>query len=220
MPNQSNSELVDLWLPGHFRVFISHIAKYKDSATKLQSAFLSHNISSFVAHNDIQPTREWESEIKKALSTSDALVALLHKGFHESLWTDHEVGFAIGRGLLPVSISFGESPYGFICRYQAIQGKGLSYEQLAEMLFKIFLRYPQTKRRMSETVVNKFFLTDSYDEAKFNMSLLESVEYWDASLSKIVKRAANENNQISGAWGIPERVNKFVANWEKENIPF
>jgi len=220
MPNQSNSEPVDFWLPGHFRVFISHISKYKGSAAKLQSAFLPHYISSFVAHNDIQPTREWETEIRKALSTSDALVALLHKGFHESLWTDHEVGFAIGRGLLPVSISFGESPYGFIGRYQAIQGKGLSYKKLAEMLFKIFLRHPQTKRRMAETVVNKFVLTNSYDEAKSNMSMLESVEYWDASLSKIVKKSVNENNQISEAWGIPERVNKFIANWERENNLF
>ena len=220
MPNQLNFEPVDFWLPSHFRVFISHIAKYKDSAAKLQSSFLPHYISSFVAHNDIRPTREWETEIKKALSTSDALVTLLHKGFHESFWTDHELGFAIGPGLLPVSISFGESPYGFIGRYQVIQGQGLSYEQLAEMLFKIFLRHTQTKRRMAEAVANKFVLTDSYDEAKSNMSLLESVEYWDASLSKIVKRAVNENNQISEAWGISERVNKFVSDWEREDIPF
>ena len=220
MLNQSGLERVDFWIPGYFRVFISHTSKHKQSATKLQSAFLAHHISSFVAHNDIQPTREWETEIRKALSTSDALVALLHKGFHESLWTDHEVGFAIGSGLLPVSISFGTSPYGFIGRYQAIQGMGLSYEQLAEMLFKIFLTHPQTKRRMAESLVEGFIYSNSFDEAKSNMDILESVEYWDNSLSGKVRKAVNENNQLNEAWGIPERLKRFVTDWERENIQF
>lgn len=220
MSNHSSLEQYDYWLPGHFRVFISHISRYKESAAKLQAAFIPHYISSFVAHNDIQPTREWETEIKRALSSSDAIVVLLHKGFHESLWTDHEVGFAIGRGLLPVSVSFGESPYGFIGRYQALQGQGLSYEQIADKLFKIFLGYPQTKRRMAETIVNKFVQTDSYEEAKSNMKLLESVEYWDVSLSNVIRKAVKENNQISEAWGISERVNIFISDWERDNIPF
>ena len=85
MPNHSSLEQYDFWLPGHFRVFISHISRYKESAAKLQAAFIPHYISSFVAHNDIQPTREWETEIKRALSSSDAIVVLLHKGFHEKI---------------------------------------------------------------------------------------------------------------------------------------
>jgi len=73
---------------------------------------------------------------------------------------------------------------------------------------------------MAETIVNKFVQTDSYDEAKSNMKLLESVEYWDISLSKVIRNAVKENNQISEAWGISDRVNIFISDWERENIPF
>jgi hypothetical protein len=33
---------------------------------------------------DIEPTRKWQDEIELALSTADALVAMLTPGFHES----------------------------------------------------------------------------------------------------------------------------------------
>ena len=220
MFNEIDTDNVDFWRPGHFRVFISHISKHRIPASKLQNSFIPHHISSFVAHNDIQPTREWENEILKALRTADALVALLHKGFHESSWTDHEIGFAIGRDLLPVSVSFGTTPYGFIGRYQAIQGMGLSYDQLAEKLFKIFLTHPQTKRRMTEALVHKFINSNSYESAKENMTLLESVEYWDDTLSKKIRNAVKENRQISDSWGVPDRVKSLINEWERKSIPF
>ena len=73
---------------------------------------------------------------------------------------------------------------------------------------------------MAETIVYKFVQTDSYDEAKSNMKLLESVEYWDVSLSNVIRKAVKENNQISESWGISERVNIFISDWERDNIPF
>ncbi len=73
---------------------------------------------------------------------------------------------------------------------------------------------------MAETIVNKFVQTDSYDKAKSNMKLLESVEYWDVSLSIVIRKAVKENHQISGAWGISERVNIFISDWERDNMPF
>ena len=123
-----SADLPDFWEKGYFRLFISHISKNKGPAAKFRESLADFHISGFVAHSDIQPTRVWENEILQALHTSDALVALLHTGFHESPWTDQEIGVAIGRNLLSLSIAFGETPYGFLGRYQALQGKGKSYD--------------------------------------------------------------------------------------------
>jgi hypothetical protein len=41
-----------------FRLFISHIAKHKDKATRLKECLFSYAISGFVAHEDIHPTLE------------------------------------------------------------------------------------------------------------------------------------------------------------------
>ena len=208
------------WNSKNFKVFITHISKHKSPAEKLQKALIPYSISSFVAHTDIEPTREWENEILNALNASDGLVALLHKGFHESKWTDQEIGIGVGRGLLVLSVSFGESPYGFIGRYQALQGMGKSYDQLAREIYRIFLTHRLSRRRITETIVNKFVESTSFDHAKRNMELLKTVEYWDDNFTKIARKAIKDNDQLSGAWGVPEALENHINKWKADSIPF
>ena len=70
-----------LWGDGAFRVFISHVAKDKEFAASLKVSLERRGIASFVAHEDIEPMREWELEIERALFSMDVLVALLTEGF-------------------------------------------------------------------------------------------------------------------------------------------
>jgi hypothetical protein len=84
------------WRKGMLRLFVAHLAVHRDFAAELQEALLEFGVSCFVAHNDIEPTQEWQTQIETALATCDALVALLHQDFHVSNWTDQEIGFAIG----------------------------------------------------------------------------------------------------------------------------
>src|SRR5690606_25022324 len=44
------------WQPGYFRLFLSHISKFKGKTTALQKSLRVYGISSFVAHVDIRPT--------------------------------------------------------------------------------------------------------------------------------------------------------------------
>lgn len=126
------------WRKGMFRIFITHLAAHKKWAGQLQEALLPFGISGFVAHNDIEPTTEWQNQIEIALSTCDALVALLHEKFHESKWTDQEIGFAMGRGVPVFSVRFGETPYGFIGRFQAFDGNKNEPSKLAHQIFKSY----------------------------------------------------------------------------------
>ena len=94
-------------------------------------------MSGFIAHKDIEPTKKWQDEIELALSTADAMLALLTPGFHASKWTDQEIGFALGRGLPILTVLLGEEPYGFLAREQAIQGVGITDEKLARSIFGV-----------------------------------------------------------------------------------
>jgi hypothetical protein len=124
------------WRLGHFRVFVGHLATHQQLAADLAFALLlRYQISAFVAHRDIEPTREWQNEIELALRTCDAFIALLTPEFHESNWTDQEIGFAMGRGVLIVSVRLGQDLYGFIGKFQALNGKSVSGEALAAELF-------------------------------------------------------------------------------------
>lgn len=118
------SELTpSFWQDGYLRLFISHINKHRRFAGRLQQALMKYGISSFVAHKDIAPTKAWENEIITALETCHALIALMHPDFHASSWTDQEIGYAMGRGVVVCSVMIGEKPYGFINRYQAFSAE-------------------------------------------------------------------------------------------------
>jgi nucleoside 2-deoxyribosyltransferase len=92
------------------------VSKLKVETVDLAERLSEYGVTGFVAHEDIEPTKEWEEEIRLALTTCDALAALLRDGFRASTWTDQEVGFAIGRGILVVPIRMGLDPYGFMAR--------------------------------------------------------------------------------------------------------
>jgi TIR domain len=105
------STQVACWGNGMLRLFISHLAKERQLAAELKNSFLKLGISSFVARNDIEPTKEWQDKIEGALASCGVLVALLHQDFHASNWTDQEIGFAMGRGVPTFPVRLGKDPY-------------------------------------------------------------------------------------------------------------
>jgi len=198
------------WRKGMFRLFISHLAVHRKWAAELQEALLRYGISGFVAHNDIEPTSEWQNQIETALSTCDALVALLHSKFHESKWTDQEIGFAMGRGVPVCSVRFGEAPYGFIGRFQAFKGDGSEPWELAEGIFEAYRKNKQTKRKMSEVLVSLFEESGSFAEAKASIGYLEELDIWEPSFITRIQAAAEGNMQIERSFGVPARVQSLA----------
>jgi hypothetical protein len=201
------------WKPGCLRVFLSHLSAHRAFTAELQSALLEYGITSFVAHNDIEPTLEWQTEIETALRTCHALVALLHQNFHASNWTDQEIGYVMGRGLPAFSIRLGQDPYGFIGRFQGFNGNGKSAAQLATELFNAYRSNKQTREQLAHGVVATFESSDSFALAKRNVGLLEALEYWEPAFSTRIQKAAENNGQIQSSWGVPERVAALVGKW-------
>lgn len=206
------------WHQGMLRVFVSHLAAHRVFAARLQNLLLGFGISAFVAHNDIEPTQDWQSQIEAALSTCDALVALLHPNFHLSNWTDQEVGFAMGRGVPVFSVRFGQDPYGFIGRFQAFNGDPDSASELAQELFMVYRKHKQTQRRMAEVLVTRFAESETFADAKARASQLEELEVWDRSFSRRLESAVESNSQISGAWTVPERISALIQKWAQAGI--
>jgi hypothetical protein len=173
-----NLDLSDskFWLAGYFRLFLSHLSQYKIKATQLQKLLRNYGISAFVAHEDIEPTKDWQDEIEKALFSMDALAAILTPGFKESNWTDQEVGVAMGRDILIVPIRKGLDPFGFIAKYQGMQGEGKTIGQVADSLFQILANQPKTKNRMAEVLVEQILLTTDVDAAIHKLRLLLRIE--------------------------------------------
>lgn len=112
-----------LWGKGMLRLFLSHVSAHREHVAKLKSEFSFYGITAFVAHEDIEPNSMWQGEIELALSSMDALVALLTPDFHQSKWTDQEVGWAMGRNVMVIPVRLGHDPYGFIGKQQGLPAK-------------------------------------------------------------------------------------------------
>jgi hypothetical protein len=202
------------WRKGYFRLFISHLAEFRVNAAELQEHLTALGVSAFVAHNDIAPTTEWQNEIETALATADALLALLHPGFHASKWTDQEVGYAMGRNLPVFSVRLGEDPYGFIGRFQAFQGNSKPAAALAQEVFDVLVKHKQTRRQMAEALLQRVEDSDTFAQAKANVAHLEKATYWQSSFAQRLLLAVKSNGQLNGSWGVPERIAQLVKAHE------
>lgn len=203
----------DVWMPDHFRLFISHLSADKDRAVKMQEALKAFSISSFVAHKDIEPTREWQSEIELALRTADALAVIMTSEISSSDWVDQEIGIAIGRGLLVIPLLAGRNPYGFLGKYQGLSASGRKVKAVSEDVFKVLLTSPLTHQRMAEVIISGFEQVDSWEEAKAHMSLIEQFPQVDETILQRIVSAGQNNVKISESYGVPGRIERLVRKY-------
>jgi hypothetical protein len=203
--------LPGFWAPGHFRLFVSHCARVRRSAHNLKVALASYQIAAFVAHDDIEPTREWEAEIESALRTMDALAAIITPDFVNSKWCDQEVGFAMGRGKLVVPIRAGADPHGFLGKYQGMQAKDQTVEALGEAMFAALLRNEQSAGRMTDVLIGRLASVNSWDAARRTMTMLEKVPRLNRSQSARMVQAIEQNPEVKDAHGVPARIAALVG---------
>lgn len=222
------------WLSGYFRLFLSHVSLVKAKAAQLQTSLRRYGISGFVAHEDIEPTKEWQNEIEKALMSMDALVAILSPGFKESNWTDQEVGVAVGRDVLVVPIRKGLDPYGFIAKYQGYLGEGRTIGEVAEAVFRILGSHSKTKGKMGEVLVGLILSARTEEEIGHWLQLLESIPGLPRRHLERLQANAGENdvlldsdrclsilNKLLKARGLDEvTVARAVPGEVDDDIPF
>lgn len=194
-----------IWGDSGYRVFLSHKSEVKKKAAKLKEALAAFGVSSFVAHTDIHPTREWQDEIKSALASMDAFVALLSEEFHESDWTDQEVGYALGRAVPLIAIKLGRDPYGFIGRFQAL---ACDWHEAPVALVTLLIKQPA----MLDAYINAVPQCVSFDQGNTLSEVLPAIETLTEQQAKVLLSAYNTNTQLQGSYG-------FSGTWTSKFGP-
>lgn len=167
-----------MWMPGYFRLFISHVSDYKVSAANLKNELAIYGIDCFVAHEDIIPSKEWEIEIENGLFTMDALCAIVVPEFSGSQWCDQEVGIALGQHKLVLSINRGANPYGFFGKFQALKSKTNAFD-MASDVWKAISNNDRTKDLYSEKLIGLLLSVTTNSICKDLLHILDSYENID-----------------------------------------
>lgn len=140
--------------------------------------------------------------IENALFSMDAFVALMTEGFHDSLWTDQEVGVAIGRGVPIISVRLEKDPYGFIGKFQALSCK---WDDAAFEIMKLLIRYSGAVASYTKAVKR----CESYDNGNVISMILPNIEHLTAAEEAELIQAFNENSQVRDSYG-------FNGNWSSK----
>lgn len=216
----------DFWKTGFLKVFVSHISSNRHRMSALKTGLAFWGVSAFIAHEDIEASREWRDEVEAGLETMDVLVAVVEPGFKESDWCVQEVGFALGRKIDVIPLRAGLDPFGFFGKYQGIQIKGKNAEEVSFEIVQTLLKKPQHRNALLQSMGNAFAVLDSEKKIK----LLELLDSWsivnDTQIKALLEQASlSEHERQSLAYMIM-RVGAFkqppqvLTSGDYEDIAF
>lgn len=183
-------------------VFVSHLSSDKVYANAIKKALGYYGVNSFVAHEDIKPSKPWLEEIKKSLNRSDALVALISRGFASSDWCDQEVGWALGRGIDVIPVSLKVQPHGFAGMIQSISADMDNPRKTVKALIEALRgsENANTQIKFNSSIALALCQSGSFAQSgELASRLVEGV-----AIPKVIKRklreACEKNGQVKDAW--------------------
>ena len=208
----SNVEGSHLWDPGTVRCFMSHVSSNKILAKQLKIELAQCGCSTFVAHEDIAPSSLWQQEIRTALATCHCLLSLVTPDFHASMWTDQEVGWALGRGIPVLPLRCGADPYGFFGEIHGIPVNPIKPNTAARLVFTALLKHRGLRDNLTDAAVRMFCASSSYKETHARILFIDLIDDISTSHREMLAAAAQTNSQIFGASGIKARLAEITGS--------
>ncbi|ADG68839.1 hypothetical protein Plim_3017 [Planctopirus limnophila DSM 3776] len=213
------SSSADFWKSGFLKLFVSHLSSNKTRMSALKAGLATWGISAFIAHEDIEASREWRDEVEAGLETMDVLAAVVEPGFKESDWCVQEVGYALGRKIDVIPLRAGLDPFGFFGKFQGIQIKGRLPEQVACDITQVLLKKPQYRERLIQSISIAFSTLASEKKIENINTLDEWSILTDIQLKTVVEQAAMSGAEKQAAKNLIARIGAFKAAEVEVNLP-
>lgn len=170
---KTNPDALSIWKPGEIRLFISHRDAYKAQAHQLADALEAFGVSSFVAHDTIEPMTTWKDEILRGLETMEVMLALITDDFEQSYWTQQEIGFALGCEIQIIPVMVGsKAPPGFIASTQGLRARLDDLSASAIAIYQILMDKLGNKR-LQDALVKAFVDSPNWSEARDRFDRLD-----------------------------------------------
>ncbi|XDD52156.1 toll/interleukin-1 receptor domain-containing protein [Leptospira sp. WS92.C1] len=178
-------------------VFISYSNTNKRVAGKIQKILNAFGVKSFLAHEDIKVSLDWQTVILDHLSKSDLFIALLSKAYEESFWCIQESGVAVFQNMTLILLSLdGTIPKGFLGKTQSVRidEKSLSISDLIPGIIQHDFAFG------TELIIDTIGNSRSFRQAEKNFELI--LPYINrlkkTQIKELLKRSAR-NRQVYDA---------------------
>jgi hypothetical protein len=184
------------WSSNRLRLFCSHLATHRAEVGEVAHWLNAFGIDSFVAHDSIEPSKEWQQVIEAGLREADVMVVFLHPKIIESKWCDQEIGWAIGRDIPILPLNYGVHPYGFLGKYQDLPCAGRSAWGVAEQIADWASKMPTLQARMGASLSHAFEHARSYDHTRSLAAMLERLPALSEDELQALERGLSDNRQV------------------------
>lgn len=213
----------DLWGKGVVRIFLSHLAEERKFVGEVSDELKRIGLSSFVAHDDIDVSTEWQREIERALRTADVLVGLAHPDFTNSFWAQQEIGWALGREIPVLLIGLGEIPKGFPARHQSPMLNAQNSWLVASTIAVWLSRNTGWGEAVANALVHDLKQATSFLEGDAAAKRLNEIGKLSPSILDAIENAYLSNDQLyAGHIGakIVEQILKKHSRRLPRELPF
>ncbi len=186
------------WKPGYARLFLSHSAMHKEFVGKVANQLAVVGIHGFVAHDTMEVSQPWQTQIETFLRTMQAFVALVHPEFNGSAWCNQEVGWALGRRVPRYVIRLGVDPAGFIGRDQWPSLRDDSASRVADEIRSWVVSLPELGSSIADNLISALEAAGNYVSAGATAERLASLESLTAEQFSRLDAVWWSNDQLCG----------------------
>jgi len=201
------------------RIFLSYSSEDKILAGKIKDYLEQFHVRVFLAHEDIEPTKEWQEEILHNLNDCDVFLPLLTQNFIKSKWTSQEVGIAFANNKTIISLQVDITPFGFIAREQGLPINEVigefSYKDIIETISKKNI----LKENLKDCIIQSLVKVGNYDSGEKKLEFLENLDFNEVQITEIF-RIAVINNQIRCSRKGISQLRKWLEDYSDKIDPF
>jgi hypothetical protein len=131
----------------------------------------------------------------------EIMLAFVTDDFHDSTWTNQELGFALGRNVPVVSLKLQRrDPSGFIGNLQALRGRLDNPAASAPDIYKLLAEKLGNGRRLQSALISAFVQSPNFMETKLRFDRMAGVVHSlsDEEVDQIA-RGFEANDQLHKA---------------------
>jgi TIR domain-containing protein len=196
--------------------FLSHSRGGKEIAARLKLMLGVYGTHAFVAHEDIQPAKEWGSVILEQLRACDVFLPVLTADFPRSNWADQETGVAVGLGKLVIPLKVEIDPYGFIAKYQAHRLPANPGFSTSWKLIRIMENNERLGPKVRGGLIKMFSMSMSFDDAGEKAEKLSEIDSWEPIEIEALLKVSTENSQINQSFAARRKILSMISKYKSK----